>query len=352
MATVELRHVTKSFGTKTTVHDVNLTLPDGQLTVLVGPSGCGKTTTLRMLAGLEEVTGGSIIFDDEDVTASEPRQRDVSMVFQNYALYPHLTVLENVAFPIIARGGKRSEAIRRAKEASELLGLTDLLDRKPSQLSGGQQQRVAIGRAIVRRPRVFLFDEPLSNLDARLRVEMRSEILRLQRRLGVTAVYVTHDQEEAMTMSDKMVVMQGGTIAQEGPPHEVYAAPETTFVASFVGSPRMNLIDGNVTSGVFESPWGKVLVDAPDQACVLGVRPELVVLGSPGAPGAPARIELIEQLGPRAIVSLTSERGRLTSVVEGSALNGAKEGDDVTVSFRPDGLHLFEAATRQRLLTT
>ncbi|ABL83180.1 MULTISPECIES: ABC transporter ATP-binding protein [unclassified Nocardioides] len=364
MAAVELRHVSKIFGSKTTVDDISLTLPDGQLTVLVGPSGCGKTTTLRMIAGLEAVSHGSIHFDGEDVTGGEPRTRDVSMVFQNYALYPHLTVQDNLAFPVLARGGKRADAIRRAREAAEMLGLTELLQRKPGQLSGGQQQRVAIGRAVVREPRVFLFDEPLSNLDARLRVEMRSEILRLQRQLGVTAVYVTHDQEEAMTMSDSMVVMDGGTIAQQGSPREVYAAPATTFVAGFVGSPRMNLIAGRVVGGVFESRWGRVPMGAADQEGSLGVRPELVRLvgadhnessrarNDPGAgAGAAARVELVELLGPRAIVSLNADGERLIAVVEARDLSGIHEGSLVDVDFASAGLHFFEAGG-QRLLTT
>ena len=364
MAVVELRHVSKIFGSKTTVDDISLTLPDGQLTVLVGPSGCGKTTTLRMIAGLEAVSQGSIHFDGEDVTGGEPRARDVSMVFQNYALYPHLTVQDNLAFPVLARGGKRADAIRRAHEAAEMLGLTELLERKPGQLSGGQQQRVAIGRAVVRQPRVFLFDEPLSNLDARLRVEMRSEILRLQRQLGVTAVYVTHDQEEAMTMSDSMVVMDGGTIAQQGSPREVYAAPATTFVAGFVGSPRMNLIRGRVVGGVFESRWGRVPVGVADQDGFLGVRPELVRLlavdrseSSPASHdlragrGSAVRVELVELLGPRAIISLDADGERLTAVVEARDLSGIQEGSLVNVDLGSAGLHFFEVGG-QRLLTT
>jgi multiple sugar transport system ATP-binding protein len=253
---VRLEKVVKKYGDVGAVHGIDLELQDGKFTVLVGPSGCGKTTTLRMIAGLESVTDGRIFIGDLDVTDLEPKDRDVSMVFQNYALYPHLTVADNIAFPLMARGAKRADVQERIDEVAKALEITQLLGRKPKELSGGQQQRVAIGRAIIRQPKVFLFDEPLSNLDAKLRVEMRTELLRLQRQLGTTAVYVTHDQEEAMTLSDVMVVMRDGVICQQGRPVDVYEYPVDTFVASFVGSPRMNLIKGVTENGTFTFAGG------------------------------------------------------------------------------------------------
>src|SRR5690349_15281459 len=234
MATVRFSGVNKAYGTTSVVSDLDLELPDGSFTVLVGPSGCGKSTSLRMLAGLETVTSGTISIGDRDVTHLQPRDRDIAMVFQNYALYPHLSVQENIAFPLRATKTPRAQALSRATEIGESLGLGKLMGRKPKDLSGGQQQRVAIGRAIIREPSVFLFDEPLSNLDAKLRVETRTELLRLQRKLGITSLYVTHDQEEAMTLSDRIVVMRDGRIAQAGPPEEVYRRPADTFVATFV----------------------------------------------------------------------------------------------------------------------
>ena len=251
MATVRFSSVNKAFGSTSVVSDLNLELPDGSFTVLVGPSGCGKSTSLRMLAGLESVTSGTITIGDRDVTHLQPRDRDVAMVFQNYALYPHLTVRENIAFPLRASRTPRADALKQADDVAESLGLAKLLGRRPKDLSGGQQQRVAIGRAIIRQPSVFLFDEPLSNLDAKLRVETRTELLQIQRRLGITCLYVTHDQEEAMTLSDRMVVMRDGRTAQEGTPLEVYDTPCDTFVAAFVGSPKMNLIEGELTGETF-----------------------------------------------------------------------------------------------------
>ena len=256
MATVRFSGVNKSYGSNPVVSDLNLELPDGSFTVLVGPSGCGKSTSLRMLAGLESVTSGTITIGDRDVTHLQPRDRDVAMVFQNYALYPHLTVRENIAFPLRASKTPRSDALKRADEVAESLGLGKFLGRKPKDLSGGQQQRVAIGRAIIREPSVFLFDEPLSNLDAKLRVETRTELLQIQRRLGIASVYVTHDQEEAMTLSDRMVVMRDGRTAQQGTPLQVYNKPDDTFVAAFVGSPKMNLVDGQLTGQTFTMPSG------------------------------------------------------------------------------------------------
>ncbi len=353
MATVRFSGVNKSYGSTSIVTDLNLELPDGSFTVLVGPSGCGKSTSLRMLAGLESVTSGTITIGDRDVTNLQPRDRDVAMVFQNYALYPHLTVRENIAFPLRASKTPRAEALRRADDVAESLGLGQLVGRKPKDLSGGQQQRVAIGRAIIREPSVFLFDEPLSNLDAKLRVETRTELLQIQRRLGITSVYVTHDQEEAMTLSDRMVVLRDGRIAQEGTPLEVYNAPADTFVASFVGSPKMNLLDGDLSGRTFTLPTGFTFdVEGISAAgpITLGVRPDdlVPVAASGDEPGA-ARVILIELLGPRAIVTIEALGTELTSVVETSRLTGITEGAPVALSVRPGAAHAFDAQTHLRL---
>ncbi|BBY87925.1 ABC transporter ATP-binding protein [Mycolicibacterium tokaiense] len=340
MATVRFSGVSKSYGTTSVVSDLDLELPDGSFTVLVGPSGCGKSTSLRMLAGLESVTSGTISIGERDVTHLQPRDRDIAMVFQNYALYPHLSVQENIAFPLRATKTPRAQALSRATEIGESLGLGKLMARKPKDLSGGQQQRVAIGRAIIREPSVFLFDEPLSNLDAKLRVETRTELLQIQRRLGITSVYVTHDQEEAMTLSDRMVVMRDGRIAQQGTPQEVYARPADTFVAAFVGSPKMNLIDGDVAHRLG-------LLPEQSGAVTLGIRPDDLIPTSND--GAAARVTLIEDLGPRAIVTIDGAGTTVTSVVEASRLSGISEGSPVDLAARPGAAHLFDAHSGQRL---
>ncbi|AFM17130.1 carbohydrate ABC transporter ATP-binding protein, CUT1 family [Mycolicibacterium chubuense NBB4] len=351
MATVRFSGVTKAYGTTSVVAGLDLELPDGSFTVLVGPSGCGKSTTLRMLAGLETVTSGTISIGERDVTALQPRERDIAMVFQNYALYPHLTVVENIAFPLRASKTPRREALARATEIGESLGLSKMLGRKPKDLSGGQQQRVAIGRAIIREPSVFLFDEPLSNLDAKLRVETRTELLQIQRRLGITSVYVTHDQEEAMTLSDRMVVMRDGEIAQQGTPQEVYARPADTFVAAFVGSPKMNLLDGELSDGEFLQPNGfRLPIDrAPVHGPVtVGVRPDDLSL-HPGDDGGAARVVLVEHLGPRAIVTLDAGGTVLTSVMETARLSGITEGAGVDLAVRKGATHFFDTHTGRRL---
>src|SRR4051812_46605270 len=246
MAAVTLSAVRKSFGSTPVVHGVDVSIEDGEFCVLVGPSGCGKSTLLRMIAGLEEISGGEVSIGGRVVNNLPPKQRDIAMVFQNYALYPHMTVYDNMAFSLKPAGVPGEQVRSGAHEAAQILGLMDYLERSPRQLSGGQRQRVAMGRAIVRKPQVFLFDEPLSNLDAKLRVQMRVEIKRLQRSLGVTSIYVTHDQVEAMTLSDKLVVMNAGRIEQVGVPSDVYRRPETRFVATFIGSPPMNILPGTV----------------------------------------------------------------------------------------------------------
>ncbi|TPG31763.1 ABC transporter ATP-binding protein [Mycolicibacterium hodleri] len=350
MAIVRFSNVNKAYGSVSVVSDLNLELLDGSFTVLVGPSGCGKSTSLRMLAGLESVTSGTIAIGDRDVTHLQPRDRDVAMVFQNYALYPHLSVRENIAFPLRAAKEPRSDALKRADAVAESLGLSKLLARKPKDLSGGQQQRVAIGRAIIREPSVFLFDEPLSNLDAKLRVETRTELLQIQRGLGITCLYVTHDQEEAMTLSDRMVVMRDGRAVQVGTPLEVYDAPLDTFVAAFVGSPKMNLVDGELTGETFILPNGFTVAVAQKiarGAVTLGVRPDDLVPAVTDE--GDATVKLIELLGPRAIVTIDARGVELTSVVESSRMSGITEGARVSLSARPGTVHLFDNHTGQRI---
>ncbi|BBZ75657.1 sugar ABC transporter ATP-binding protein [Mycolicibacterium anyangense] len=357
MATVTFSAVNKSYGEVGIVHDLDLEIPDGSFTVLVGPSGCGKSTSLRMLAGLEPVTSGAIRIGDTDVTALEPKDRDIAMVFQNYALYPHLTVEQNIAFPLRAKKIAKKEARERAAAVAATLGLTAALTRKPKDLSGGQQQRVAIGRAIIREPAVFLFDEPLSNLDAKLRVETRTELLRIQRRLGITSLYVTHDQEEAMTLSDRMVVMSEGRIAQQGAPLEVYTKPASTFVAGFVGSPRMNLVPGVIEDAALRSADGLVLpvgdaVTRRSEPVTVGFRPEDLVVTPAGGTGSPAptgRIALIEHLGPRAIVAVEVPGVTLVSVLDIASLGSLTEGAPVSMSVRTGGLHVFDLARGMRI---
>uniref|UniRef100_UPI0032B29641 ABC transporter ATP-binding protein n=1 Tax=uncultured Mycolicibacterium sp. TaxID=2320817 RepID=UPI0032B29641 len=300
----------------------------------------------------DKPTSGEIRIGGTVVNDLGPGQRDIAMVFQNYALYPHLSVAENIAFPLRATRTPRREALARAAEIGESLGLSALLGRKPKDLSGGQQQRVAIGRAIIREPSVFLFDEPLSNLDAKLRVETRTELLQIQRRLGITSVYVTHDQEEAMTLSDRMVVMRDGHIAQLGTPQEVYARPADTFVATFVGSPKMNLLEGTLSGGVFTTGAGVALATdcAANHASVtLGVRPDDLLL-TPRASDGAARVVLIEHLGPRAIVTLEAHGTALTSVVETARLAGIGEGARVDLTVRDGGTHLFDTHNGRRLV--
>ncbi len=295
MATVTLESVGKAYrGGVDAVRNVTLQIADGEFVTLVGPSGCGKSTTLNLIAGLETPTAGTIRIDGEVVNDFSPRERDVAMVFQSYALYPHMDVRRNLAFPLEVAGVDRKVISQRVEETAELLGLGQLLARRPKELSGGQRQRVALGRALVRRPKLFLFDEPLSNLDAALRTQMRSEIKKLHGRLKATFIYVTHDQAEAMTLSDRVVVMNAGTVQQVGPPREIYDAPANVFVAGFFGSPRINLVPPT-TLGLPEE--GKVLV---------GVRPEHVEVGA-GAPppgAVPGRVDLVEPMGPESWVAV------------------------------------------------
>jgi multiple sugar transport system ATP-binding protein len=305
MATISFQRVNKRFGDQVIVSDLDLAIADGELVVLVGGSGCGKSTTLRMLAGLESVSSGSIRIGERDVTHLDPRDRDVAMVFQDYALYPHLSAYDNMALGLKLKKVARPEIERRVKSAAELLGLGPLLERKPKAMSGGQRQRVAIGRAIVREPAAFLFDEPLSNLDAHLRTQMRVEIHGIQRRLGVTSLYVTHDQVEAMTLADRLVILDRGTIQQVGRPIDVYRGPANRFVANFIGSPAMNFFRGELGGDhTFTAPGLRIQLPAerrPDEAgeVTLGVRPQDIALAgdAPGLPSVRGRVRLAERLG-------------------------------------------------------
>lgn len=360
MAALQLIDIVKRYDNGyEAVKGVSLSIRDGEFVVFVGPSGCGKTTTLRMIAGLENISSGELLFDGQRMNDCAPRDRDVGMVFQNYALYPHMTVSENIAFPLVIRGESRQFIRERVEEVARLLGLSEQLSRKPKQLSGGQRQRVALGRAIVRRPRVFLFDEPLSNLDAQLRVQMRAEILELQRSLGTTAVYVTHDQMEAMTMGDRIVVMQGGIVQQTASPEEVYNNPENRFVAGFLGSPSMNFFTGHIArdSGlVFRERDGVVVrlderlfraTPPPDgTAAVLGVRPEHIVPvrnNEPEQSVFTAPVSLVEYLGHEVLVHFsTGGVGKISRV--GSSNSAVAEGESLAFAIDTRRVCLFDAA--------
>jgi multiple sugar transport system ATP-binding protein len=355
LADVRFEQATKIYpGTEApAVDSLDLHIEDGEFVVLVGPSGSGKTTALRMLAGLEEVDGGAIYIGERDVTYLAPKKRDIAMVFQNYALYPYLTVEANIGFPLRIARVKKEERAQRVREVAELLGLVPFLERKPGQLSGGQRQRVAMGRAIVRQPSVFLMDEPLSNLDAQLRVQMRADIAALQARLGVTTVYVTHDQAEAMTLGDRVVVMSDGHVQQCGPPRELYEAPVNTFVASFIGSPAMNLVSATVEHG--RVGFGGEPVQLPDdtalngkESLVLGFRPESLELA---ADGLPAKVEVVEEIGADAYVFCVAEvGGETTKLVARTDWKSAPErGERVMLRPRADEAHLFDPETGERI---
>ncbi|ELB94096.1 ATP sugar transporter ATP-binding protein [Rhodococcus wratislaviensis IFP 2016] len=339
------------------VDQLDLHIEDGEFLVLVGPSGCGKSTSLRMLAGLEDVDGGQILIGGRDVTHSEPKDRDIAMVFQNYALYPHMTVAENMGFALKLAGTDKSEIRRRVGEAADMLDLRDYLDRKPKALSGGQRQRVAMGRAIVRQPQVFLMDEPLSNLDAKLRVQTRTQIAQLQRRLGTTTVYVTHDQVEAMTMGDRVAVLKGGVLQQCASPRELYRRPANVFVAGFMGSPSMNLFTVPVTDGGVQI--GDQLVPVPRDALtaaggrvvIFGIRPEHVEIADSG--GLKLEIDVVEELGSEAFVfGRTTVNGRVESLVARvDWRNPPEKGQVVHVRVDEAHAHLFATdAAGERLV--
>jgi multiple sugar transport system ATP-binding protein len=356
MASVTVSKLVKQFGQTQVLRGVSVEIPEGAFAVLVGPSGCGKSTLLRLLAGLEEADGGSIRFGDRDVTRVPPRDRDIAMVFQSYALYPHLTVRDNLAFGLKLRKTDQAEIDRRVAEVSEMLGLGPLLDRLPRALSGGQRQRVAMGRAIVRRPSLFLFDEPLSNLDAALRAQVRVDIRKLHDRLGATSVYVTHDQVEAMTLADVMFVLNKGVVEQSGPPLAIYADPATRFVAGFMGSPSMNFADGRLErrEGGIQADLGggfSIAIDAsrfpglePGREVTVGVRPHDVRVVGEGE-GSPLEVAILEALGVETIVH--GAIGGVPFVARVDAGAGVKKGDRVHLAF--DAVHLFDRKTGRSL---
>ena len=353
MASVAIRDVKKAFGATSVIHGVDISIRDGEFVVLVGPSGCGKSTLLRMIAGLENITAGEIRIGDRVVNNVPPKERDVAMVFQNYALYPHMTVAANMAFSMKLRGAPQSEIEERVNRAATILGLSPLLGRYPRQLSGGQRQRVAMGRAIVRDPQVFLFDEPLSNLDAKLRVQMRTEIKELHQRLKTTTIYVTHDQIEAMTMADKIVVMHDGRVEQIGAPLELYDRPDNLFVAGFIGSPAMNMIKGRIRvngTASFEGPAGVTFSLAAagsgndGRPAVYGVRPEHFSLSDDGAEAevqviepTGSELQVVAKLGGEDIIAVFRERHQF------------KPGEKIRLKPDPRLVHLFDETTGKRL---
>lgn len=354
MSYVLLKSIRKKFGDVEILKGVDLDIGHHQFTVLLGPSGCGKSTTLRLVAGLEPVSDGQIFIDGQDVTMLEPRERDIAMVFQNYALYPTMTVEQNMGFGLKAKNVPASEIRTAVYNAAELLDITPLLARKPGALSGGQQQRVAIGRAIVRQPKLFLFDEPLSNLDAKLRVETRAEILNLHRRLNATTIYVTHDQEEAMTMADKIVIMNKGLIEQQGTPEDVFFHPASRMVAEFIGSPVMNFFDGvGTANGNIETPVGTFKgfpqVKAGQQV-EIGVRPDDLIPDAPSDNAITGQVQLSELLGVRAIIHLQTENGSaFKAVVDHEIYQDMKLANKASFKVREGRFHVFDRQNGQRL---
>jgi multiple sugar transport system ATP-binding protein len=361
MAQVVLKDLNKKYDEVHAVKDVNLTIRDKEFMVFVGPSGCGKTTTLRMVAGLEEISSGEISIGDRIVNDLPPKDRDIAMVFQNYALYPHMSVYDNMAFGLKMRKFPKPEIAKRVQEAAEILGIHDLLKRKPRQLSGGQRQRVAVGRAIVRHPQVFLFDEPLSNLDAKLRVQMRVELKRLHERLETTAIYVTHDQVEAMTLGSRVVVMRDGWVQQVGEPMEIYSRPQNRFVAGFIGSPAMNFIPVTLAeqngSLYAESSGVKLKVPADrlprlaaykGQTVTLGIRPEDLRVGTTADSSDQAFdavVDVVEPLGSEILLDVTVAGQSVVARVEPSMK--ARPHDKVRMAFVPDRMHFFDVKTEQ-----
>ncbi|MBZ9994148.1 ABC transporter ATP-binding protein [Mesorhizobium sp. BH1-1-4] len=354
MTAIELKSISKVFGSYTACRDVNLAIAEGEFITLLGASGCGKTTTLNMVAGLEDVTSGDILMSGRRVNDLSPVQRDVAMVFQNYALYPHMNVARNIGFTLKMRGMDADSIRERVEKVASSLELSSMLDRLPSQLSGGQQQRVAIGRALVREPKIFLFDEPFSNLDASLRMKMRAEVKELHQRLGVTSIFVTHDQEEAMSISDRIAVMNQGRVEQLGTPEEIYSRPATRFVATFIGSPRMELAPGEIVSGAggvacriasvefpFTAQSGTV---APGRQVDVGIRPEHVKLG--GA-GMPATVRLVQPVGPTTHVTVDWQGGTLVASIPGFVR--LSPGASIHAAIDPDHLLVFDRQSGELL---
>jgi len=350
-AGVRLEAIRKRYGSTVVLHEIDLAIEPGEFFVLLGPSGSGKTTTLRILAGLEEVSGGRMLMDGVDVTTREPGERDVAMVFQSYALYPHMTVAQNIGFPLKMVGMPTAKIERAVMDAATKVEIGHLLARTPGQLSGGQQQRVALARAIVRQPRLFLLDEPLSNLDAKLRLETRLGLHKLQRSLDTTTVYVTHDQEEAMTLADRIAVFMEGRIVQVGTPREIFSTPATMAVAGFIGTPPMNLVPGNWQGDSVTAGGAKLRVQHASSAprsVMLGVRPGDIRI-APG--GIPVTVERIEDLGDSAITSFRDAEGRLIKM-KNERQPTVTEGESVTLGFAPEAAHLFDNTSGERIAVT
>lgn len=355
MSQIEIRNLVKKHGHNTILHGLNMNINSGEFVVFVGPSGCGKSTTLRLIAGLEEISGGEISIGGKVVNEVAPRDRDIAMVFQNYALYPHMSVRENMAFSLKMRKASEDEINKKVAEASKLLGLDEMLDRRPNQLSGGQRQRVAMGRAIVRNPLVFLFDEPLSNLDAKLRNQMRAEIKKLHERLKTTTIYVTHDQVEAMTLADRIVLLRAGVIEQMGSPAELYNKPANMFVASFLGNPPMNFIKAEIQNGSLScagQSLGKVS-DYPlsqsysGSSIVIGIRPEKVSEGSAGPKTLSGKLDLVEMLGANTL--LHSKVSDDVKLIGFSKKYDLETNSTVNLSFDPKDCHFFDPSSEQRV---
>ncbi|MBD0416790.1 ABC transporter ATP-binding protein [Oryzicola mucosus] len=355
MTSVSIENVVKKYGHTTVLHDINIRIPQGDFVVLVGPSGCGKSTLLRTIAGLEPISNGTIRIGERVVNGLSPKARNIAMVFQNYALYPHMTVAENMGFGLRLSRVPRPEIAQKVASAADTLGLSQLLDRYPKALSGGQRQRVAMGRALVREPDVFLFDEPLSNLDAKLRVQMRTEIRSLQQRLKTTTIYVTHDQVEAMTMADQIVVMKEGRVEQVGTPLELYDKPESLFVAGFIGSPSMNFLKGTIDSQGFQLADNQQnrlrLLGDPEpslieRSLIYGIRPEHLVVGDEGIP---CRIEVVEPTGAETMLFCLHGQQPITVFLHERRF--FRPGDEIHVQARPGLMHLFDPETERRIST-
>ncbi|MBS7700803.1 MULTISPECIES: sn-glycerol-3-phosphate ABC transporter ATP-binding protein UgpC [unclassified Chelatococcus] len=348
MASIRFAGVRKVFDDFVAVERLDLTVADGEFVVFVGPSGCGKTTSLRMLAGLEDVTDGHIWVGPRDVTADPPKARDMAMVFQNYALYPHMTVAENIGFSLGLRGVPKADLAQRVRASAEMMGIAHLLDHRPRELSGGQRQRVAVCRAIVRNPSVFLFDEPLSNLDPQLRTSARGEIRALQRRLGVTSVYVTHDQIEAMTMADRIVVMRDGEVQQIGTPEELFERPQTIFVASFIGAPAMNIVSGSVENGQAWALGRMIDADSSANGLKIGVRPEDICFRElRGDDGAAFRVDQVEMIGSECLVH--GEVGSERLVARVARHLAPRAGERIGFDWPIGHTHMFDLATGTRI---
>ncbi len=357
MAEIQLKNVFKKYGDIPVIHGVDWHIRDGEFVVIVGPSGCGKSTLLRMVAGLETITKGEISIGDRVVNDLEPAQRDIAMVFQNYALYPHMSVFKNMAYGLKIRGIPKNEIEERVKKAADILEIGDYLKRSPRQLSGGQRQRVAMGRAIVREPAVFLFDEPLSNLDAKLRVQMRLEIKKLQERLGITSVYVTHDQIEAMTLGHRLMVLNDGYVEQLGTPIELYEKPATAFVAGFIGSPAMNFLDGKISSdgnkiecsGGYDLPLDHELAGHAGQPVSVGMRPEHLRAGEEADGTLAFTITVVEHLGADTLVHGAFNGGESDLTVRLEGIRRILPGETLSLTIAPENIHIFAADSGKRL---